>query len=105
MDTTTTEINEIQLDEKIVTKQDEPKRVKVIFLNDDGTPMEFVIQCLTTIYRHSADTAQEITLIIHEEGSGVVGVYTHEIAEQKAIETTNLARGSGFPLQIKLEEE
>ena len=51
------------------------------------------------------EVAQEITLQIHDTGSGVAGTYTFEIAEIKAVETTNLARAQGFPLQIKLEEE
>jgi ATP-dependent Clp protease adaptor protein ClpS len=96
---------DIQLDEKIKIKASEPKRWKVIFLNDDHTPMEFVISLLTDVFRHSADTAKDITVQIHETGSGIAGVYSFEIAEAKAVEATNLARTNGFPLQIKLEEE
>lgn len=96
---------EIVLDEKIKIKKAEPKRYKVIFLNDDTTPMDFVIEVLIEIFKHTEETATGITMEIHTEGSGVVGVYTHEIAEQKAIETTNLARNHGFQLQIRLEEE
>ena len=96
---------EIVLDEKIKIKNAEPNRFKVIFLNDDTTPMDFVVQVLMEIYKHTEETAAGITMEIHTEGSGVVGVYTHEIAEQKAIETTNLARNHGFQLQVRLEEE
>lgn len=96
---------DIQLDEKIKQKIEEPKRWKVIFLNDDHTPMEFVVGVLTEIFKHSQETAKEITLAIHTEGSGIAGVYSFEIAEVKAVEATNLARQNGFPLQIKLEEE
>lgn len=96
---------DIVLDEKIKVTNTEPKKFKVVFLNDDTTPMEFVIQVLMEIYKHSDESAKDITLKIHTEGSGIVGVYTYEIAEQKTIETTNLARQHGFQLQIKLEEE
>ena len=96
---------DVILDEKVKIKNKEPKRYKVVFLNDDTTPMEFVISVLMEIFKHSEDTAKDITMEIHEEGSGVVGVYTHEIAEHKAVETTNLARNHGFQLQVRLEEE
>lgn len=96
---------DVQLDEKIKQKVQEPVRWKVLFLNDDHTPMEFVIELLVQIFKHSQDTARDLTIKIHTEGSAVVGVYSFEIAEVKAVESTNLARSNGFPLQIKLEEE
>tara|TARA_B100000035_G_scaffold56482_1_gene44793 strand:- start:2259 stop:2564 length:306 start_codon:yes stop_codon:yes gene_type:complete len=96
---------EIVLDEKISIDIREPKKYKVIMLNDDSTPMEFVIDILQKIFRHNHNTATEITLEIHNEGSGIVGVYSHEIAEMKATETMNLARNHGFQLVLKLEEE
>jgi ATP-dependent Clp protease adaptor protein ClpS len=100
--TTTTDI---KLDEKIKQKVMEPKKWKVILLNDDHTPMDFVVGILTQVFKHSEDSARDITLQIHQQGSAVAGTYTFEIAEAKAVESTNLARASGFPLQIKLEEE
>jgi ATP-dependent Clp protease adaptor protein ClpS len=96
---------DIQLDEKIKVTISEPKRWKVILLNDDSTPMEFVIGVLTEIFKHTQDTARDIMLDVHETGSGIAGVYSFEIAEAKAVEATNLARTNGHPLQIKLEEE
>ena len=96
---------EIVLEEKVDLEIKQPKRYKVVFLNDDTTPMEFVINVLIDIFKHTEDTAKDITMQIHEEGSGVVGVYTYEIAEQKAVETTTLARNHGFQLQIRVEEE
>jgi ATP-dependent Clp protease adaptor protein ClpS len=96
---------DVKLDEKIKQTLEEPKRWKVIFLNDDATPMEFVIGVLTEVFKHSQETAKQITLEIHNEGSGIAGVYTYEIAEVKSVETTALARSNGFPLQIKMEEE
>ena len=96
---------DIQLDEKIKVIISEPKRWKVILLNDDSTPMEFVMGILTEIFKRTQDTAREIMLQVHEEGSGVAGVYSFEIAEAKAVEATNLARTNNHPLQLKLEEE
>lgn len=96
---------EVQIDEKIKQKVQEPKRWKVIFLNDDTTPMEFVIGVLTETFKHTQETAKQITLEIHNTGSGIAGVYSFEIAEVKAVEATQLARANGFPLQIKMEEE
>jgi ATP-dependent Clp protease adaptor protein ClpS len=81
----------------------EPRMFKVIFVNDEVTTMEFIIECLKSIFRYEEETAHEKTLQIHDEGSGVIAVYPFEIAEQKGIESTVLARNNGFPLQVKLE--
>lgn len=96
---------DIQLDEKVKVVVSEPKRWKVILLNDDSTPMDFVISMLMEVFKHSVDTAKEVMLEVHESGSGIAGIYSFEIAEAKAVETTNQARTNGHPLQIKLEEE
>ena len=96
---------EVKIDEKVKTIITEPKRYKVIFLNDDKTPIEFVIELLMSVFRHTEETAKDITLKVHNEGSAVVGVYTFEIAEQKGVESTHLARQAGFPLQIKIDPE
>lgn len=95
----------IETNEKVVVAMQPPKLWKVVFLNDDKTPMEFVIEVLTGIFRHNADRAKELTLEIHNTGSSVVGIYNYEVAEQKGIETTQLARANGFPLQVNIEEE
>jgi ATP-dependent Clp protease adaptor protein ClpS len=92
-------------DEKIKNKLNEPGYYKVIFLNDDMTPMEFVIEVLQKIFKHDILAATNITMSIHHDGSAVVGVYTYEIAEQKVTETIVLARNNGFPLQAKIEKE
>ena len=96
---------DIVLDEKIKTTINEPKKYKVLFLNDDATPMDFVVSILSELFKHTEKTAIDITMTIHNEGSGVVGVYSYEIAEQKAIETTNLSKQNGFPLQVRIEED
>ena len=83
----------------------EPSRYKVVLYNDDKTPVEFVIALLIKIFRHNEAGAIEITMKVHNEGSGVAGIYTYEIAEQKGMEATNLARQNNFPLVIKVEAE
>jgi len=96
---------EVKIDEKIKQKIVEPKRWKVVFLNDNQTPIDFVIELLLNIFKHTQETAKAITLEIHNSGSGIAGVYSFEIAEIKSVEATALARSNGFPLQIKMEEE
>ena len=93
------------VEEKVVVALQPPKLWKVIFLNDDQTPMELVIELLTGIFKHTESTAKDITLEIHETGSGIAGVYPFEIAEQKGIEATGIARSNGSPLRIQVEEE
>lgn len=102
---TTETVEDIKIDEKIKKIDAIPPKFKVVFLNDDSTPMEWVIELLMGLFKHTRDNAEKITLTIHSEGSGVVGVYSHEIAEQKAIEATNASRNKGFPLRIKIEKE
>jgi len=96
---------DVKIDEKIKIRITEPDRYSVVFLNDDLTPMDFVIDVLVNVFKHTHDTAKNLTMQIHEDGSAVVGVYTFEIAEQKGVEATTLSRASGFPLQIKVEKE
>ena len=98
-------IDDVQIDERIKKVTQEPIKYKVVLLNDDQTPVDWVVKVLTEIFKHTNDTAEKITLTIHTEGSGVAGIYTFEIAEQKSIEATTASRNHGFPLQIKLEEE
>jgi len=81
-----------------------PKKYKVVVLNDDQTPMEFVIAMLIAIFKHTQDSAIDLTMQIHNNGSAIAGTYTYEIAEQKYIDATHLARENGHPLQLKVEE-
>ncbi len=83
----------------------EPGKYHVVFINDDFTPMDFVAKLLVEIFYHDNDTAQELTKLIHDKGRGIVGTYSHEIAEQKAIECTSVARAAGHPLQVTVEAE
>jgi len=96
---------DLKIDEKITVSLQPPKLWKVVLLNDDKTPMEFVIEVLTGIFKHAQDRAKDITLEIHNTGSAVAGVYTHEIAEQKGIDSTQAARQNGFPLVVTIEPD
>ena len=89
----------------VTVNQKAPGKYKVIVCNDDFTPMEFVIVMLMSVFRHSQEAATDLTLAIHNDGSAVAGVYTYEIAEQKGIDATMLAREHGHPLVIKVEQE
>ena len=83
----------------------EPPMFKIIYLNDNATTMEFVIDSLMNFFDYTPDTAVKITQDIHEEGSAVVAVLPYEIAEQKGIEVTIFARAQNMPLQVKLEPD
>lgn len=91
--------------EKTKLDVEEPGFYKVIIINDDVTPMEFVVEILQKIFKHDLETSQQIMLTVHTEGSAVAGVYSYEIAEQKGVESTVLARNNGFPLQVKVEKQ
>lgn len=94
-----------KIKESIDTVILEPGKYKVVFYNDNHTPMEFVIELLVKIFKHNQESARTITLKVHNEGSAVAGIYPFEIAEQKGIEATSMARKLGFPLVIKVEAE
>lgn len=83
----------------------EPSMYNVIYLNDEVTTIEFVIDSLCSIFHYNEDTATRITEDIHAFGSAVVAVLPFEVAEQKGIEVTVSARESNYPLQVKLEPE
>ena len=95
----------IAVDEKIKVDVQPPKMWKVVFLNDNVTPMELVIDILVGIFKHNQESAKKITLEIHNEGSGVAGVYPFEIAEHLAVETTHVAKRNGSPLKVQVEQE
>ena len=96
---------DINIDEKIKQTVKEPSNYNVIMINDDDTPMEWVIEILTKIFKHSETTAKNLTLTIHNEGAGIAGTYTYEIAEQKTTEAINASRDRGFPLKVKMDAE
>ena len=88
---------------KQYTEIKEPGMYKVVLFNDDVTPMDFVIQILVDFFKHSVERANSITQQVHQNGSGIAGIYTYEIAEQKGVETSVLARENGYPLQVKID--
>ena len=83
----------------------EPGKYKVLVLNDNTTPVDFVVAMLIAIFKHPQSDALDLTMKIHNEGKAVAGIYTFEIAEQKITDATNLARSNGFPLILKAEAE
>ena len=95
-----------QILEKIAIRNElaPPKLYNVIFVNDNITTMEFVVQVLIQIFGYTEESALSMTEIIHSQGSAVVAVLPYELAEQKAIEVTLLARNSNYPLAVKVEE-
>jgi ATP-dependent Clp protease adaptor protein ClpS len=81
-----------------------PPLYRVILLNDDYTPMEFVVQILEKIFSLDRNTATRIMLEVHTKGKGVCGVYTYEIAETKVAQVTGLAQQNQHPLLCTMEE-
>jgi ATP-dependent Clp protease adaptor protein ClpS len=90
---------------KIKVELREPPLFKIIYLNDNKTSVDFVVESLIQHFEYTADTAVAITEDIHNLGSAVVAILPYEIAEQKGIEVTLDARSNDYPLQIKLEPE
>ena len=82
-----------------------PRRFTVIILNDDYTPMEFVVLILQRFFGHNTQTAQKIMLHVHQKGVGVCGVYTYEVAETKINQVMTFARQNEHPLQLQMEKE
>ena len=78
---------------------------KVVLLNDDYTPMEFVVQLLETVFDKSPAEAYRIMLQVHVEGRGICGVYPIDIAETRVAKTEELAESAGYPLKAVMEEE
>lgn len=101
----TTETPVIEKKKQTTKQLKEPGKFKVIVCNDDTTTMEFVIAMLVSVFKYDEGRALDLTLVIHQKGSAVAGTYSYEIAEQKALDATNMARLNGFPLITKVEPE
>ncbi|MBF0131365.1 MAG: ATP-dependent Clp protease adapter ClpS [Magnetococcales bacterium] len=86
------------------SKTQEPPSYKVVLLNDDFTPMDFVVDLIMTFFRQSLEDATRIMLNVHYEGRGVCGIYPREIAETKVFEVNNHAHRSGHPLKCLMEQ-
>jgi ATP-dependent Clp protease adaptor protein ClpS len=87
------------------TRTERPKPYKVILLNDDFTPREFVVMVLRGVFRMTTDQARGVMLTAHVRGLCVVAVYTREIAETKATEAIDMAAREGYPLLFTTEPE
>lgn len=85
-------------------KAKKPSMYKVIMLNDDYTPMEFVVMVLERFFNKSNEEATQIMLHVHQKGVGVCGVYTYEVAETKVTQVMDLAQKHQHPLQCTLEK-
>jgi ATP-dependent Clp protease adaptor protein ClpS len=83
----------------------EPPMYRVVYLNDNQTTYEFVVETLIDYFEYTPETAEQITIDIHDVGSACVAVLPYEIAEQKGIEVTMQARAQNYPLQIRVEPE
>jgi len=82
-----------------------PSMYKVLLLNDDYTPMEFVVQVLETFFNKTREESTRIMLHVHRKGVGLCGVYTHEVAETKVSQVLAAARQAQHPLQCTMEKE
>ena len=89
---------------KVREKTKKPSMYRVILMNDDYTPMEFVVQILTAIFNKNQEDAYRIMLNVHKNGLGVCGIYTFEIAETKVAQVMDAAKRSQHPLQCTLEK-
>ena len=86
-------------------KTRKPSMYKVLMLNDDYTPMEFVIYVLERFFSKDRSEATDIMMNIHNHGVGICGVYTYEVAETKVTQVMDLARQNQHPLQCTIEKE
>ena len=82
-----------------------PRRYKVLLLNDNYTTMEFVVEMLTQVFRRPHREAMKIMMSVHENGSGVAGVYIKSVAEKKIQTVHELARENEYPLRCTMEQE
>ena len=90
---------------KVKTKVERPRLHKVILINDDYTPREFVVTILKTEFRMSEDQAYRVMITAHQRGACVVAVYAKDIAETKATRATDAGRAKGYPLLFTTEPE
>ena len=86
-------------------KTQKPAMYRVLILNDDYTPMEFVVYVLEQFFNKSRDQATQIMLHVHQHGVGVCGVFTYEVAETKVAQVIDAARRHQHPLQCTMEKE
>jgi len=102
MSTTIHPTPDIQTEKPALKK---PSMYKVIMLNDDYTPMDFVVELLTRFFQHNEDSANRIMLSIHQTGVGICGIYAKDIAESKVLQVESYCRQHGHPLCCSTEKE
>ena len=90
---------------KLKPRTERPKLYKVILLNDDFTPREFVVQVLKAVFRMNETQAYAVMLTAHRRGACVIAVFTRDVAETKAKEATELGKSNGYPLFFTTEPE
>lgn len=90
---------------KTRTETKRPSMYRVLLLNDDYTPMEFVVEVLEGIFKKGREDAVRIMLHVHQNGVGVCGVFTYEVAETKVAQVLDAARRAQHPLQCTMEKE
>jgi ATP-dependent Clp protease adaptor protein ClpS len=90
---------------KVQTKTERPRLHKVILINDDYTPREFVVTVLKAEFHMTEDQAQKVMLTAHRRGTCVVAVFTKDVAETKATRATDAGRAKGYPLLFTTEPE
>ena len=90
---------------KAKPKTKKPSLYKVLMLNDDYTPMDFVVHVLEQVFGKNRDEATQIMLHVHRRGVGICGVFTYEVAETKASQVVEFARQNQHPLQCTIEKE
>ena len=95
---------QVGLATKVRTKPKKPSQYKVLMLNDDYTPMEFVVMCLKRFFRMDLEQATRVMLHVHQKGVGVCGVFPYEVAETKVNQVMDFARQNQHPLQCTLEK-
>jgi ATP-dependent Clp protease adaptor protein ClpS len=96
--------NEVLIKKNTKKKLKKPSLYKVVMLNDDYTPMDFVVYLLKTFFKKNNEEASKIMLDVHNKGAATCGIFTFEIAETKILKVINTSRNNGFPLLCILEK-
>ena len=96
--------NEVVIEKSLEKRVKKPSLYKVVMLNDDYTPMDFVVYLLKIFFTKKQNEASKIMLEVHNKGAATCGIYTREIAETKILKVINTSRKNGFPLICTLEK-
>ena len=101
------EDNQENLDTGVIEKAEvkEPSFYKVLLINDDFTPMDFVTHVLQKFFHKNPEEAQKVMLDVHKSGQGIAGVFSFEVAETKVFLTNNLSKQNKYPLKCVMEKE